>query len=130
MERNKWETAIRCLEVALHPHTDDDEVIAGVNGFRRTAEGTPLRDICLALAGGDALPAWKEKVDRLNRENRDLRRRLDVEESNRFSIARRLHEAERRVHDLTEELRAAHMRANEVDAGVRRFSRGLQAGSR
>src|ERR1700676_2216332 len=32
MERNRWETAIRCLEVALLPNPTDDEVIAGVNG--------------------------------------------------------------------------------------------------
>ena len=28
MERNRWERAIRCLEIAVHPHTADEEVIA------------------------------------------------------------------------------------------------------
>jgi len=41
MERNRWEGAIRCLELALHPNTADAEVIAGVNGFRCAAAGIP-----------------------------------------------------------------------------------------
>src|SRR5216683_1545267 len=85
MERNKWETAIRCLEVALHPHTSDDEVLAGVNGFRRTADGMPLSQVCGELAGG-GLPLGPpaeltEKLARLGRENLELRRKLAVEEA-------------------------------------------------
>jgi hypothetical protein len=74
MERNRWDTAIRCLEIALHPNTSDDEVLAGVNGFRRTADGTPLSQVCSEFAGGSCdggdLAEWKGQLDRLNHENR------------------------------------------------------------
>jgi hypothetical protein len=88
MERNRWEKAISCLEVALHPNTRDDEVIAGVNGFRRTADGTPLRDICAELAGksGDAAPA------------------ADPAQT---AALESLREAERRIHELSADIRAA-----------------------
>ena len=85
MERNRWETAIRCLEVAVHPGTSDDEAIAAVNGFRRTAEGTPLARICAEFACGGVpladLSQLKDMLDRLNRENLELRRKLAVEEA-------------------------------------------------
>jgi DNA-binding transcriptional MerR regulator len=99
MERNRWETAIRCLEVALHPNTSDEEVLAGVNGFRRTAAGLPLSEVCAALAdqSGDA---------GLGRENLDLRRRLDRERADQLAALRRLQEAERLIHELSAEIRA------------------------
>jgi septal ring factor EnvC (AmiA/AmiB activator) len=123
MERNRWDTAIRCLEVALHPNTSDDEVIAGVNGFRRTADGTPLSQVCIEFAGRDYdgcgpiadSARWHEKLDRLNQENLDLRRTLEVEEGRRISTVRRLQEAERRVRDLSNELLAAQRRASEIE---------------
>jgi hypothetical protein len=89
MERNRWETAIRCLEVALHPNTADDEVIAGVNGFRRTADGTRLRDICAELAGnaGDGGGAVVDPVQ--------------------TAVLERLRAAERRIHELSAEIQAA-----------------------
>jgi hypothetical protein len=101
--RNKWETAIRCLEIALHPNTSDDEVIAAVNGYRRTANGTPLREVCIDLAGryfdgrDTAIRPEEgaEELDRLDQENLDLR-----------------HQAEGRVRELSEELLAAQQRAN------------------
>ena len=62
MERNRWEIAIRCLEIALHPNTSDEEVIAAVNGFRRTAEGTPLRELCRTLAAPASTPRLKIAV--------------------------------------------------------------------
>jgi hypothetical protein len=101
--RNKWETAIRCLEVALHPNTSDDELIAAVNGYRRTANGTPLREVCIELAGqrfdGRGTVARPEEgtkdFDRLDQENLDQR-----------------HDAERKVRELGEELLAAQQRAN------------------
>jgi hypothetical protein len=96
MDRNKWETAIRCLEVALHPNTSDDEVIAGVNGFRRTADGTPLSEVCAEFAGGP--PA--------DRENLDLRRKLEREQARQLAALRRLREAERLVRELSDEIRA------------------------
>src|SRR5580700_5290284 len=103
MERNRWETAIRCLEVALHPNTSDDEVIAAVNGYRRTADGTPLREVCIEFAGGcsdgrDTVTRAEEgteEFDRLDQKNVDLR-----------------HAAERRVRELSEDLLAAQQRAN------------------
>jgi hypothetical protein len=110
MERDRWERAIRCLEVALHPNTDDDEVIAGVNGFRRTAGGTPLSAVCAAFAEPDRSSrdqaAAVETTADLDRENRDLRRRLDREQAGRATALRRLHEAERLVRELAEEIRA------------------------
>jgi hypothetical protein len=104
MERNKWEIAIRCLEVALHPNTSDDEVVAAVNGFRRTARGKPLSQICSEFSSKDdpghsALAAgWREKHDRLSRENLDLR-----------------HEVERRTRDGNKELAAAYRRAGAAE---------------
>jgi hypothetical protein len=106
MERNRWETAIRCLEVALHPHTGDDEVIAGVNGFRRTADGTPLSEVCAALAGTERAAAAAEAAERLNRENADLRRKLETEQAGQSENMRRLRAAERLVLDLSAEIRA------------------------
>jgi chromosome segregation ATPase len=120
MERNRWEAAIRCLEIALHPNTTDDELIAAVNGFRRTADGTPLSDICRAFAakhadiGGPTADeaGWRAMVDRLNRQNLDLRRRLKIEATGYSTAARQLQDAEGRVRELSEELLAARLRAN------------------
>jgi hypothetical protein len=116
MVRNRWEIAIRCLEVALHPHTGDDEIVAAVNGFRRTAAGTPLREVCAAFAAtdrdgrapGDASP------DRLSQENFALRRQLEAEEATRSDALRRLKETTRHVEELREELRTAQSRAREA----------------
>jgi len=129
MERNRWETAIHCLEVALHPNTNDDEVIAAVNAFRRTANGTPLSEVCVELAGNDndgrpTVPhstGWREKLDRLNRENLDLRRKLEVGETSRIVGARRLHEAEQRVRDLSEKLRGAQRQASTAEQELADF---------
>jgi hypothetical protein len=115
MDRKKWETAIRCLEVALHPKTSDDEVIAGVNGFRRTADGTPLSQVCRELAGQegrDPAAALAEPVAsaaRLSRENLDLRRKLELEQAEQAETLRRLHEAEQHVRELSAEIRAAEL---------------------
>jgi hypothetical protein len=120
MERNRWETAIRCLEVALHPHTGDDEVIAGVNGFRRTAGGTPLRQICAAFvaAEGPAVSAeaarWRAKLERLHRENLALRGKLKAEEERRVATENRAREPER-------ELAMAQSRAAEAEQAFARF---------
>ena len=109
MERNRWESAIRCLELALHPNTADAEVIAGINGYRRIAAGTPLGEVCREYAdakpGPDALapPATDEA---LSRENRELRRRLEREQAGQFDALRRLQEAERVIRELSDEFRA------------------------
>jgi hypothetical protein len=119
MDRKRWDTAIRCLEVALHPNTGDDEVIAAVNGFRRTADGTPLREICRALVGG-MYPALEvaaaqapssDAIERLARENRDLRGKLDAEERGRLAATRRLHQVTRQAAKLREDMRAAQSEA-------------------
>lgn len=101
MERNKWETAIRCLEVALHPNTADDEVIAGVNGFRRTADGTPLSAVCAEFAASALRPG-----ERAARENRTLRRKLEEEHAAQLAALARLREAERLVRELSDEISA------------------------
>src|SRR5271170_1012670 len=104
MERNNWETAIRCLEIALHPNTSDDEVVAAVNGFRRMAGGKPLSQICSEFAGksddrcGPTAEEWREQLDRLSRENFMLRQ-----------------EAEQHVRDENEELAAACRRAGAAE---------------
>lgn len=120
MERNRWETAIRCLEIALHPNTSDDEVIAGVNGFRRTAAGKPLGEICAAFAGADPM-APRDRVARLDRDNRDLRRKLEAETSLHVSTQRRLHDAEARVRALGDELLAAQHRAAQLKQDFAEF---------
>jgi hypothetical protein len=118
MERNRWETAIRCLEVAVHPNTSNDEVVAAVNGFRRTVEGLPLSQVCIEFACGGVpladLAAMKENLERLNRENRELRRKLAVEEATQAAAAQRLDETCRRIYELTEEAAAAQRFADTV----------------
>lgn len=100
MERNRWESAIRCLELALHPNTADAEVIAGVNGFRRAAAGKPLGDICREVAGA----ATAE--DSLAHENLDLRRRLEHQRASQEEALARLREAERAIRGLSDDIRA------------------------
>ena len=111
MERNRWETAIRCLEVAVHPNTRDDEIVAAVNGFRRTVEGLPLSQVCIEFACGGVplaeLANMKETLERLQHENRELRRRLTVEETAQAEAAQRLDAAYRRIYELTEEAASA-----------------------
>ena len=109
MERNRWESAIRCLELALHPNTADAEVIAGVNGFRRAAAGTPLGEVCreYAGAGPEAADLTAPATDEaLSRENLELRRRLEREQAGQFDALRRLQEAERVIRELSDDFRA------------------------
>jgi hypothetical protein len=107
MERNRWTTALRCLEVAVHPNTSDDEVLAAVNGFRRTAGTTPLTEICGGVTQGDThvteLAEWTKRFVRLSRENLELRRRLDT--------TRQITETERQLSQANEELAATQRRA-------------------
>jgi hypothetical protein len=111
MERNKWEIAIRCLEVALHLNTGDDETIAAVNGFRRVAGGTPLTAICAALDGQQSLPRWRERLARQTRTNRDLAARLEAAARQIAALEAETLAAQVRVDDAEEqftELRAAY----------------------
>jgi hypothetical protein len=110
MERSRWDTAMRCLEVALHPNTGDDEVVAAVNAFRRIAGGRPLRDLCAAAI--DPLPvarppAGEPQLERLSRENGELRGTLAAAEKARVETAARLAQAQRQLGEIGEELRAA-----------------------
>ena len=102
----------------MHPNTRDDEVVAVVNGFRRTAEGTPLSQVCIEFScGGIALADLakvKESLERLNHENRDLRRKLAVEEAAQTAAAQRLDAACRRIYELTQEAEAAARLADAV----------------
>lgn len=122
MERNRWETAIRCLEVAVHPNTSNDELVAAVNGFRRTVEGLPLSQVCVEFACGgvplDDLARMKDMLQHLNRDNLEMRRKLAVEEAAQTSTARRLDDAYRRIQQLTEEALAAQRLA---EAAQREF---------
>jgi hypothetical protein len=99
MERNRLETAIRCLEVALHPNTSDDEVIAGVNGYRRTTGGASLAEVVKALAG-------QAHAAMLGREIHALRRQVARHEAVEAETLRRLHEAERLIDALSAEIDA------------------------
>lgn len=115
MERKRWATAVRCLEIALHPNTSDDEVLAAVNGYRRTAGNTPLSDICAGFVADSAqvtdLAEWTERFARLSRENLELRRRLDLAKTQRIDTVREADESQRRLHELSEELLAVERRA-------------------
>jgi hypothetical protein len=120
MERNRGATAIRCLEIALHPNTSDDEVLAAVNGFRRTVGSTPLSEVCAGLTPDKSpvahthvadLAEWTERFARLSRENLELRRRLDLAKTQRLDGVRQVDETEQRLHDVSEELLAARRRA-------------------
>jgi len=122
MERKRWDTAIRCLEIALHPNTTDDEVLAAVNGFRRTAAGAPLSRVCNEFAGGGHdgcdLAEWQ---DRLTRENIELRRQSEAGEARETAAALRLSEAERRIGELGKALAVAEGQAAEADRQLADF---------
>ncbi len=116
MERNRWATAIRCLEIALHPNTSDDEVLAAVNGFRRTAGNTPLSEVCVGFAQENThiadLAEWTARFARLSRENLELRQRLDqAGKTQRIDTIRPADDTERRQHEINEELLATQRRA-------------------
>ena len=109
MERNRWETAIRCLEIAVHPNTSAEEAIAALNGFRRTANNAPLDRVCREWAG--AAPAHLlDRLDQLNHENRDLRRKVSEAETQQASILKRMDAVERHAHQAAEAVVAAEQR--------------------
>ena len=122
MERNRWETAIRCLEVALHPNTGDDEVIAAVHGFRRIVAAWTLREICADLTGtlraANAANAATEET-RLSRENRELRGRLATAEQRQAETLEELAEVQRQLGEARDEARRAR---DEATAGARQFA--------
>jgi hypothetical protein len=114
MERNRRETALRCLEIAVHPHTKDEEVIAAINGFRRTVAGTPLNRLYQEFAGAGPVDAAAE-LQRLSRENLELRRKIEEAEAGRTAALRRVEAAEQNAREITEELLAAEHRADTAE---------------
>jgi hypothetical protein len=120
MERNRWESAIRCLELALHPNTADAEVIAGVNGFRRAAAGTPLGEVCREFAGTATVG------DDLSEENLDLRRRLEHQRASQQAALARLQEAERVIRGLSDEIRAEQQNFAAFRSGSAQIVDGLK----
>jgi len=121
MERKRLETAIRCLEIAVHPNTKDEEIVAAINGFRRTASSTPLRQLCREAGGGVANGAFADELQRLARENLALRQKLQDAEENRVTTLKRLHEAERRSDEIGGELLAAEHRADAAEQRLAEF---------
>jgi chromosome segregation ATPase len=129
MERNRWETAIRCLEIAVHPGTDDREVVAAINGFRRTAQNAPLLQLCREFSGAASAgtSAAADELQRLARENLALRQKLEEAETSRKATLQRLRDAEQRARQIGEELLAAEERA---DIAERRLAEFLGAHGR
>ena len=129
MERNRWETAIRCLEIAVHPNTNDEEVVAAVNGFRRTADGTPLSQLCREFTGaGLAAPnptaiaaEWQDTLERLSRENLELQLKIEQTEADRAAALHRLQEADERARDICDDLLAAEQRAAVAERRLAEF---------
>ena len=121
MQRNRWETAIRCLEIAVHPNTTDEEIVAAVNGFRRTVESTPLRQLCREFAGGSATAPRAGDTERqddlqsLRRQNLELHRRIAEIENDRAATLQRLRDAEQHFHHIGAELLAAQSRADAAE---------------
>jgi chromosome segregation ATPase len=129
MDRNRWETALRCLEVAVHPNTSDEEVVAAVNGFRRTAGRTALTQLYAADAPGHLL----SRLDQLNRANLALRRKLEEAEVGRAAALKSLQQAEERTRRVGEELLDVEHRAaiaeqqlTEIRGAYGRLSSGLR----
>src|SRR5438105_2493286 len=88
--RRNGETAILCLDRAVHPGTDDVEVMASIQAFRRITNGSTLSVICEQVYGSaDYLvileDEWEEKfakqtdeITALKLAERRLRRELDA----------------------------------------------------
>jgi hypothetical protein len=123
MERNRWETAIRCLEIAVHPNTSDEEAIAAIRGFRRTARNVPMSQLCRALP--DAAPTHLlDRLDQLNQENRELRRKIT--EGRGAEAERRAQEVGRKLSATEERADKAEQRLAEFRGAYGRIAGGLQ----
>jgi septal ring factor EnvC (AmiA/AmiB activator) len=120
---------MRCLAIAVHPNTADEEVIAAINGFRRTAAGIPLGQVCREFAGLEAASQpgmvgageWREALDRLARENFELRLKIEQVDDNRVATQQRLAEAEQRNREISEELAATAQRADTAEQHLATF---------
>lgn len=108
MDRKKSETALRCLNLALHSNTADEEVLAAIAGFRRTAGNASLLEMAAALTDRSSndfdrvTPAteWQEAATRLAEENQQLRNLLESWEEYEAKLQQRLDESERRVSEF------------------------------
>jgi hypothetical protein len=120
MERKRWETAIRCLEIAVHPHTSDKEVIAAINGYRRTAGGAPLSLLYRDAAGATA-PVSQASLDRLTQEISELYRKLEAAEAGRIAALRRAQQAQESADERAEEVLAAEHRADRAEQQLAEF---------
>lgn len=119
MERNRWETALRCLEIAVHPNTSDEEVVAAVRGFRRTAGKTPLIELCREFAS--APDHLLSRLEQLNRTNLVLRHKMEEIEAERAAAVRDLQAAEQRAQETGSELLAAEHRAGVAEQRLAEF---------
>jgi hypothetical protein len=115
MERNSCDIAFRCLEVAVHPNTGDQEALAAIAGYRRTAGGASLADLCLQFARDADPAASDERAERLDRENRLLRRELGHARAGEIAALHRAEAAEQRADAADAELHAARERADAAE---------------
>jgi hypothetical protein len=94
-------------------------LVAALSSERPVAKGNSLSQLCAQFAGSGAplpnLIELIEKLERLMRENLELRRKLAIEEAAQDSTARHLDGAFRRIHELTEELAATQHQAGLVE---------------
>lgn len=139
MERKRWETAVRCLEIAIHPNTSDEEAIAAIRGFRRTAGGAPLDGLLRGLAstGADGIGHLHARLDQLHQENRWLQLKLAETRASGAAAQRELAAAQHRAAVLREELAEAEHHASvaerrlaEFQGAYGRISGGLQSENR
>ena len=119
MERNRWETALRCLEVAVHPNTSDEEIVAAVRGFRRTAGKTSLLQLCREFAGAPG--HLLSRLDQLNRANLALRRKVEETEAARVAALRELAAAEQRTQEIGNDMVAVERRADIAEQRLAEF---------
>jgi hypothetical protein len=114
MDKDRSDAALRCLEMALHPNTGDDEAVAGIYAFRRLAAGRSVGDLLRQFARtGREDPA--RQINRLAEENRRLRHQLESSESGRSAATRLSAQTLRQLSALREELRQALERAEAAE---------------
>jgi len=129
MERNRWETALRCLEIAVHPNTSNEEILAAIAGFRRTAGGMPLNRLWQDFAPPDPAGPGSARdaghllgrLDKLAQDNRALRRRAEEAEAARATALERLRMAEEAVRHIGDDLLAAEQRADAAEQRLAEF---------
>jgi hypothetical protein len=119
MERNRWETALRCLEIAVHPNTSNEEIVAAINGFRRTAGKVPLAQLCRDFAGAPG--HLLSRLDQLNRANLALKRKMEESEAGRAAALLELQAAEQRARANSQELLIAEHRADAAEHQLTEF---------